>query len=190
MESEVSSLKNENTNLAGNLDAAKKKIVDMVRSLTALKAEKAKNDAMISSLKAAFPVKVVALGARLAKSLPDTVGARRVIYLYLAIITADPVEEAAFGSRFKLFDDELYLLFKDDPPKLKEARDVFAADINSRLTGQKITWDFLGEQFSDEKFSTSDSLGTEVTEVISALITRGNGAVVRRARVKTENRNS
>ena len=168
------------------LDAAKKDVAEAVRSLTELKAEKAENDAVIAALKAAFPEDVAALGANLAKAMPDTVGARRVIYLYLAILTSDPIEEAAFGNRFKLFDDELYLLLRDDPAKLKQTRDMFAADINGRLTGQRVTWDFLGESFDPVKFSTSDSFGTEVTEVIAALITKVNGSVVRRAKVKTE----
>ena len=176
----------EKSKLAEELDAAKKHVAEAVRSLTLLKAEKAENDAMVAALKAAFPEDVAALGANLVKAMPDTVGARRVIYLYLAIITSDPIEEAAFGNRFKLFDDELYLLLRDDPTKLKQTRDMFAADINGRLTGQRVTWDFLGESFDPAKFSTSDSFGTEVTEVIAALITRVNGSVVRRAKVKTE----
>lgn len=173
-----------------SFDAAKKKMVEAVRLLTELKAEKAKDDAMIAALKAAFPEDVATLGANLAKAMPNTVGARRVIYLYLAIITSDPIEEAAFGNRFKLFDDELYLLFRDDPTELKQTRDMFAADINGRLTGQRVTWDFLGEPFNTEKFSTSDSFGTEVTEVISALITKVNGSVARRAKVRTEDINT
>ena len=90
-----------------SFEAAKKKMVEAVRTATELKAEKAKNEAMLSALKAAFPEDVATLGANLAKAMPNTVGARRVIYLYLAIITSDPIEEAAFGNRFKLFDDEL-----------------------------------------------------------------------------------
>ena len=183
---ELDAAKNDAKSKGKALDAAKKKMVEAVRSLAELKAEKEKNDAMISQLKAVFPEDVAALGAKLAKAMPDTAGSRRVIYLYLAIITSDQIEEATFGNRFKLFDDELYLLFKDDPTKLQQARDMFAADINGRLSGQRVTWDFLGEPFDPEKFSTSDSFGTEVTEVIAALITKVNGSVVRRARVKTE----
>ena len=186
-----SSVPKKDSELKGkSFEAAKKKMDEAVRTATELKVEKAKNESMLSALKAAFPEDVTALGARLVKAMPDTIGARRVIYLYLGTITSDPIEEAAFGNRFKLFDDELYLLFKDDPTKLKQARDMFAADINARLTGQRVTWDLIGEQFNNEQFSTSDSFGTEVTEVISALITKVNGSVARRAKVKTEDINA
>ena len=182
-------VKKECADVRTELDVAKKKPDETVRTVTELKVEKAKNEAMINLLKVAFPGQIISLANKLTKVMPPTVGARRVIYLYLGMITADPIDEAAFGSRFKLFDDELYLLFKDDPARLKQARDMFAADLNPRLTGRQVTWDFLGHPFNTEKFSTSDSFGTEVTEVISALITKPNGSVVRRAKVKTEDIN-
>lgn len=182
--------KKECADVRTELDVAKKKLDEAVRTVTELKDENAKKDAMVNSLKVAFPEQIISLANKLTKAMPPTVGARRVIYLYLGVITADPIDEAAFGNRFKLFDDELYLLFKDDPEWLKQARDMFAADLNPRLTGRQVTWDFLGHPFNTEKFSTSDSFGTEVTEVISALITKPNGSVVRRAKVKTEDINA
>ena len=189
-EAEAVDVQKEIEKLAVELDATKKKMDEAVQMATELNAEKKKNESMLSALKAAFPEDVTALGARLAKAMSDTIGARRVIYLYLGVIASEPIEVAAFVNRFRLFDDELYWLFKDDPEKLQQVRDMFAADINSRLTGQRVTWDFLGAPFNNEKFSTSDSFGTEVTEVISALITTVNDSVVRRAKVKTEEINA
>ena len=200
-EAAVDVAKRENAELRAELETTRKALELKCKSLEAvenelrcsvveLKAEKAKNEAMLNSLKVAFPEQVIGLADKLTRAMPPTVGARRVVYLYLGMITADPIDETAFGDRFRLFDGELYQLFKDDPAKLKQARDMFAVDLNPRLTGLQVTWDLLGQPFSQEKFSTSDSFGTEVTEVISALITKPNGSIVRRAKVKTEDINT
>lgn len=154
-----------------------------------LESEKSRAEATIAAFKSAFPEDVAELGTALVKKLPDGIGSRRVVYLYLAIITSDSIEETAFGNRFKLFDDELYQLLRDVPAVLKQVRDIFATDINGRLTGLRIAWNFLGEPFDTERFSSLDSYGTEVTEVISALITKINGSIVRRAKVRTEDVN-
>jgi hypothetical protein len=182
--------KKECADVRTELDVAKKKLDEAVRTVTELKDENAKKDVMINSLKVAFPEQIISLANKLTKAMPPTVGARRVIYLYLGVITADPIDEAAFGNRFKLFDDELYLLFKDDPARLKQARDMFAADLNPRLTSRQVTWNLLGWTFNEREFYSEDSFGTEVIEVISALITKSDGSVVRKAKVKTEDINA
>lgn len=171
--------------LAADLDEAQARLSEAVSTATRLEAEKVEIEARLATLQSVFPDDVSALGAKLARDMPDTVGARRVIYLYLAMITADPIEEPIFGNRFKLFDDELYSLFKDDPSTLKRTRVLFAVDVNARLAKHRVSWDLLGETFDAEKFSTSDSFGTKVTDVISALITADDGSVVRRAKVRT-----
>ena len=163
----------------GQLEDEKRKTFDLL-------AEIAKNEALLDSLRTVFPEEIVTLGVRFSRLLPPTINARRLNYLYLSLVSAQPIDDSSFNGRFKLFDDELYALFKSDANELSRAREMFAADLNPRMTRIQVSWDFIGQPFDAERFSTSDSFGTEVTEVISALITKANGSVVRRAKVKTE----
>ena len=180
----------ENVELRAKLESEKVRLDDAARFAAELKAEKAKAEERLSVFSAVFPDEVAILGEKFSKALSTDVGSRRVIYLYLAMISAESVERSPFGYRFKLFDDELYLLLKKDPKKLKQCREMFAEDLNPRLASLRVTWDLVGETFDETKFTTTDSSGTVVAEVISAMITKINGDIARRAKVRLENTES
>lgn len=140
----------------------------------------------LKSLSSAFPKEIVDVASKLETFLPEGADSRLVLFLYLALVSADKIDGRAFKKRFALFDEELFQLLRENPACLLLARQAFADDLNARMEDLCVSWSLLGERFDEAKFSPEDGFGDEVTEVKSALVTRKNtGAVIAKAKVFT-----
>ena len=168
-----------------NLEVSIKELESVKQKSVQLESELAVKISQLGSLHAIFPNDVVITGYKLAQALPSSIDARRVNYLYLSLVSSNQIDETAFAARFKFFDDELYALLMDDETVLAHVRAIIAADLNPRLANLQVTWDIVGAPYDSDKYATLDTEGIEVVKVLSALITKKNGAVVRRAQVKT-----
>ena len=154
-------------------DEAEKELGRIKSVVSDLQAELKKTEKVLDRTRGFLPEDVVAIADEIMEVLPlaSGLGARRVVYSYLALIMSNPIEEGTrFANRFKLFDDELYLLLRNSPEQLHSARVTIARDLNPRLNRYEVSWDFQGAQYDATKFSTSDSTGNIVKEVLSALI--------------------
>lgn len=141
----------------------------------------------LKSLSSAFPKEIVDVASKLETFLPEGADSRLVLFLYLALVSADKIDGRAFKKRFALFDEELFQLLRENPACLLLARQAFADDLNARMEDLCVSWSLLGERFDEAKFSPEDGFGDEVTEVKSALVTRKNtGAVIAKAKVFTD----
>lgn len=140
----------------------------------------------LKALSSAFPKEIVDVASKLETLLPEGANSRLVLFLYLALVSADKIDGRTFKKRFALFDEELFQLLREDPSRLSLARQAFADDLNARMEDLCVSWSLLGERFDEAKFSPEDGFGDEVTGVKSALVTRkSNGAVVTKAKVYT-----
>lgn len=192
-EDELNRVRSENDGLRADVERANKALELAESKRTAAeqaaeeqKAAKLKVEIQLHQIDMTFPRELVALCQRFAKILPSSDSSSRILYLYLALVAAEPIEGSRFVARFDLFDKELYRLLKDEAKRLQEVRAQFAEDLNARLLATWVTWNLLNESYDEKKFKTNDSTGTRVQEVVSALIMKRDGGVLRRAEVRTD----
>ena len=93
-----------------------------------------------------------------------------LLFSFLAVVSREQIEDRLFLERFRVFDKELYSLYKNEPDLLAAKRKIYQDAINKRLKEHSVHWDIVGEKYNDEHHYTEDSDGNKVLEVIFAQI--------------------
>ena len=201
-ETNAEAVRAEATRRDEELRAAQEKLDALEHELKKALARGVQLEQMVEELKAApaetseaapssFPEEVQTVGTKLTALLTapidgvDAGTGLRIANLYLTMISSASFETARFETWFAFFDEELYRLLSAQPERLKTVRDLLEDDLNGRLHDVRVSWNLIGDSFDEARYRSNDAFGDRVTEVISALMVKPDGTIVRRAKVRT-----
>lgn len=124
------------------------------------------------------------------KELGGNLNATRIVSLFIGAISSAKNNDAAFANRFRVFDDELYALLRDDEAKLKDVRQQFKKLLDGRTVDCEVTWDLVGDPGDPDihyglgLFDRSPDNTMKVMKVRAALIRIVEGKCIKKAKVE------